>query len=83
MKDKSEMIANLMRMLSDMLRARSQGVHVGRMARAHGYVDGYMKALLDMGVATQRELLAVVAAEREKVGGAPVEEISHFETKAA
>ena len=35
--------------------AKTKGL-VPRLARAHGYVDGYMKALLDAGVATQQEL---------------------------
>jgi hypothetical protein len=32
-------------------------------------VDGYMRALIDTGCATQKELLAVVAEERKEVFG--------------
>jgi hypothetical protein len=52
--------------------AKSKGVSYQRLARAHGYVDGYMKALLDAGMATQQELLTLVAAERAKVDGPAV-----------
>lgn len=42
-----------------------------KLARAQGFVDGYMRALLDAKLATQRELLAVVAEERSNINGPP------------
>jgi hypothetical protein len=69
---KAEMLNELKRMLSDVLGAKSKGVTYQRLARAHGYVDGYMKALLDTGMVTQQELLSLVAAEREAVDGPSV-----------
>ena len=59
-------------MLRDMLAASASGTAGARIARAHGYVDGYMRAMLDQGVATKSELLAVVAAERERFAGPAV-----------
>ena len=52
-----------------MFAASASGAGGARLARAHGYVDGYMRAMLDLGVATKSELLAVVAAERERFAG--------------
>ena len=46
---KSEMLNELKRMLNDVLMAKTKGITYQRLARAHGYVDGYMKALLDFG----------------------------------
>jgi hypothetical protein len=69
---KAEMINELKRMLNDVLVAKSKGVSYQRLARAHGYVDGYMKALLDAGMATQQELLTMVADERAAVDGPAV-----------
>ena len=43
------MLNELKRMLNDVLLAKTRGVTYPRLARAHGYVDGYMKALLDSG----------------------------------
>ena len=64
-----EMISELRTMLRDMLAASASGAGGARLARAHGYVDGYMRALLESGQASQAELLALVAAERAKVSG--------------
>jgi len=69
---KAEMLNELKRMLNDVLVAKTKGVSYQRLARAHGYVDGYMKALLDTGVATQQELLTMVAEERAAVEGPAV-----------
>jgi hypothetical protein len=67
-----EMISDLKTMLRDMFAASASGAAGARLARAHGYVDGYMRAMLDLGVATKSELLAVVAAERERFAGPAV-----------
>ncbi len=66
---KAEMLDNLRAMLRDVFRLRTEGVAYARLARAHGYVDGYMRVLIDTGVADRRELLAIVAEERLGVDG--------------
>jgi hypothetical protein len=63
------MLEELRNMLHDVFVARFTGTSHPRMARAHGYVDGYMAALLDCGVATKEELLTMVAEERTAVSG--------------
>jgi len=69
MKSKVEVLAELRSMLADVFRAKASGEAYGRLARAHGYVDGFMRALLDMGIVTKAELLEVVNAERERSSG--------------
>lgn len=54
-------------MLRDMLQARFEGGRYADLARAHGYADGYMRALLDAGLVEQTELLRAIGSEREKV----------------
>lgn len=66
---KAEMLDNLRAMLKDVFKLRTDGVAYARLARAHGYVDGYMRVLLEAGIADKNELLALVAAEREQVDG--------------
>lgn len=66
MKDKADVIAELRAMLADVFTAKAQGKAYGRIARAHGYVDGYMRALIDLGIATKDELVDVVNSERER-----------------
>ena len=69
MKSKLEVLAELRAMLADVFAAKAAGEAYGRLARAHGYVDGYMRALLELGVATKPELIDVVNAERERSSG--------------
>lgn len=66
---KSEMLETLRAMLRDVFRLRMDGVAYARLARAHGYVDGYMRVLLETGIADKGELLDIVAEERSKVDG--------------
>lgn len=66
---KPEMLDNLRAMLRDVFRLRGEGVAYARLARAHGYVDGYMRVLLETGIATKQELLGIVAEERAMSDG--------------
>ena len=69
MRTKDEMLGELKGMLRDVFVARASGTGYARLARAHGYVDGYMRALLESGHASKEELLELVAAERAAVSG--------------
>jgi hypothetical protein len=69
MRTKVEIVNELRTMLRDVFVAKSAGETYSRLARAHGYVDGYMRALLETGIVSKNELLAIVAAEREQVSG--------------
>ena len=66
---KSEMLETLRAMLRDVFRLRVDGVAYARLARAHGYVDGYMRVLLETGIADKSELLEIVAEERNRIDG--------------
>ena len=66
---KAEMLENLRGMLRDVFHLRSDGVAYARLARAHGYVDGYMRVLLETGVCHKNELLELVAEERQVASG--------------
>ncbi len=52
MRTKVEIVNELRTMLRDVFVAKSAGETYARLARAHGYVDGYMRALLETGMAT-------------------------------
>lgn len=69
MRTKAEMLGDLRVMLTDVFVAKAAGEQYGRLARAHGYVDGFMRALLETDTVTKNELLELVAAEREKASG--------------
>ena len=66
---KIEMMWELRKMLRDVLVLRGQGTGQPRLARAQGMIDGYMRALLDGGLASKEELLTLVAEEREAASG--------------
>ena len=69
MKEKAQVVSELRSMLADVFNAKERGESYARLARAHGYVDGYMRALLELGVVTKDELLEVVHRERERSSG--------------
>jgi DNA-binding FrmR family transcriptional regulator len=66
---KSEMLQTLRTLLGDVFRLRNQGAAYAKIARAQGYIDGYMRMLMDAKVVDQRELLQLIAAERCSVDG--------------
>lgn len=83
MKSKAEVISELRTMLGDVFKAKAQGEAYGRLARAHGYVDGYMRALLELGLATKDELVDVVNAERERSSGPAIRTMAELVDAAA
>ncbi len=76
---KADLLNELRTMLRDVFIAKEAGHAAHRLARAHGYVDGFMKALLDSGLATKGELLEIVAGERERVSGPALRTLSELE----
>jgi hypothetical protein len=75
MRHKAEMLAELKRMLNEAFTAQFEGAGYARLAKAQGAVDGYMRALLDGGLASKQELLELVAAERSRVRGPATREM--------
>jgi len=57
---KDELMGVLGGLLKDVLKARFAGTERAKLARAHGYADGYMRALLDAGLVDKSTLLHVV-----------------------
>jgi len=70
------MLDTLRVMLRDVFRLRGEGVPYARLARAHGYVDGYMRALLETSITDKQELLGLVAEERQRVHGPATVQVS-------
>ncbi len=69
---KNELLGELRQMLSELFRQHRDGAAGTRLARAHGYVDGYMRSAVASGLVTQRELLALVSEQRKQVLGPAV-----------
>ncbi len=81
--DKSELFANLRSMLTETFRLRNEGASYANLSRSQGCVDGYMKALIDAGITTERELLALVIDQRRVVDGPATKEYRPESTLAA
>jgi hypothetical protein len=73
-KNKSELLANLRSMLTESFRLRNEGASYANLARSQGCVDGYMRSLIDAGIASERELLALVVDQRRIVDGPATKE---------
>jgi hypothetical protein len=63
------LIQTLRGLLGDAFALHHQGAAGARLGRTYGAADGYMRALVELGVATQKELAIVVAEERTRALG--------------
>ncbi len=66
---RDRVVSDLRQLLRDLFVAKGHGNAYTRLARAHGYVDGYMRAVLDLGIIEKSELLAMVTEERALADG--------------
>jgi hypothetical protein len=80
MQTKDEVLEELRVMFRNVLAASAAGGSHARLSRARGNVDGYMRALLQLGVATREELLELIASERERANGPAVGLVDVAET---
>jgi hypothetical protein len=60
------LLQTLRGLLGDAFALHQKGAAGARLGRTYGMVDGYMRALIDLGIATQKELGVVVVEERTK-----------------
>jgi hypothetical protein len=68
-RSKNEVLGELRSLLADVFRMRNEGTQYAKLARAHGYIDGYMRMLIDSGLTSKAELIGLVAEERERADG--------------
>lgn len=71
MKEKAEVLEEVKSLLSDVYTYSASGQPYARLARAHGYVDGFMRALIDLGFATKEELTELVTVARDNATPIP------------
>jgi hypothetical protein len=65
---RQELLDRVRALVAEVTRARFEGGAYAKLSRAHGYADGYMRALLDAGLVDRDALLEVVGeARREAV----------------
>ena len=64
---KGELLDRVRELVVDVTRARFEGTAYAKLSRAHGYADGYMRALLDAGLVDRDTLLRAVGDARRDV----------------
>jgi hypothetical protein len=77
-----ELIQTLRGLLGDAFALHQKGAAGARLGRTYGMADGYMRALIDLGIATQKEIGVVVLEERTRTLG-PATQTLAAETLAA
>ena len=68
-----QLVAEARRLLSDAIAARYRGDLHANKVRQQAYADGYLRALGDAGLLSQRELLELVTETRLSLESAPAE----------
>jgi len=65
---KNHIVSRLQEVLRDLFDSHHRGTLTAPFYRAQGFADGYMTALSDLGVFSDRELLELVSRERQRAG---------------
>ena len=69
-KSEAELFDILRSLLRESFRLQAEGGNGARLGQAVGYIDGFVRALIEMGVADHATLLAVVRDIRAESRGA-------------
>jgi hypothetical protein len=64
---KMELLSRVAELVRQVTNARFEGAQYAKLARAHGYADGYMRALMDAGLVDKNELLRAIGDARRDV----------------
>jgi len=70
-KSMSELHEILKNLLRESIRLHASGATGHRLGRADGYVDGFVRALVESGISDHASILAIVTGVRRELGGAP------------
>ena len=68
-KTEAELLEILRSLLRETFRLQSEGANQPRLSQALGYVDGFVRALVETGAADHRALLAIVQSVRAEARG--------------
>ena len=66
---KAELLETLRTLLGASLRHKGEGANYAKHAHAQGCADGFMRALTQMGIVSDRELLSVIQDARKGLNG--------------
>jgi hypothetical protein len=69
---KQKMLESLRELVQESLRLRQQGSSGSKLSHVLGMIDGSMRVMLDAELASQKDLLSLVAEERARCSGSPI-----------
>ena len=72
---KNHIVSRLQEVLRDLFDSRHRGTLTAPFYRSQGFADGYMTALGDLGVFSDREMLELVSRERRRASGSRRESV--------
>lgn len=75
-KSESQLHEILKSLLRESMRLHADGASGARLGRADGYVDGFVRALVESGLSDQASILAIVRGVRREAGGAATGEVA-------
>lgn len=68
-KSASELHEILKSLLRESMRLHADGASGLRLGRADGYVDGFVRALVESGVSDHKTILGIITGVRRELGG--------------
>ncbi|HTQ03708.1 MAG TPA: hypothetical protein VMI54_07615 [Polyangiaceae bacterium] len=68
-KSQAELHAVLKNLLRDSMRLHAEGAPGSRLGQADGYVDGFVRALVEAGLSDHASILAVIRDTRREFAG--------------
>ena len=68
-KSQTELHDVLRSLLRDAMRLHAEGAAGSRLGQANGYVDGFIRALVEAGLSDQKTILGIVREVRGEVAG--------------
>jgi hypothetical protein len=77
---KDVLIETLRGLLSEAFALHQKGCTGVRLGRSYGAADGYMRALMDIGVVADKELRAIVVEERTRLLGPATQTLATADT---
>lgn len=70
-KSSAELYETLRSLLRDAIRLHAEGAPGSRLAQADGYVDGFIRAMVESGLSDHKAILGIVRGVRRELDGPP------------
>jgi hypothetical protein len=76
-KSQAELHDVLRSLLRESIRLHAEGAAGSRLGQANGYVDGFIRALVEAGLSDHKTILGIVSEVRREVAGPATRAVNH------